>query len=358
MTTQEMHIEIDLELQKLNSQISKDIRPIEKDWFLNNEVLKFIKQRTNFLSNFKGLGFQETLKRVEDIKDLIKTRNCFVETNSRGEQIVKLPSDYLHYVRGDVYMHKTCTLTVSKTQTNIYSCDIDLAFPTNNTLATYTISITLANNTVVVLFDAVNLPSGYIVTTEFNKQTFMLKKALKVSLEQKIKEVLSPNSQLYWDNTNTIVLESDVAFTNVFVTRTNQTNAQDPNEVLIYSPVQKLMEYYPRISSPLRAKIRPISEEILTDVENSNLSKSQAKSPIVTIQRDCIKFSKLSGVVFGSVDITYISKPQLIDLYLNSHLNMSTNVCKEIVSNTVRFLKAIIESQNYQAYAQENILIE
>lgn len=357
MTTQEMHIEIDLELQKLNSQISKDILPTEKDWFLNNEVLKFIKQRSNSLSNLKRLGFQDTTKRVEDIQDLIKTRNCFVEINNRGEQIVKLPSDYLHYVRGDAYMTKTCNLTTSKLKATLYTCKVDLKFPIT-TLATYTISITLANASVVVLFTAATLPSNYIVNAEFSKQKFMLRKAIEIQLEQKLKETLSPNLQLYWDNHNNITIESDVAFTNIIVTRTNQVDANLANEVLIYSPVQKLMEYYTRISSPLRGKIRLISEEFLTDVENSNLSKSQAKSPIATIQKDFLKLSTLSSVVFGSVDITYVSKPQLIDLYLNSDLNMSTNVCKEIVSNTVRFLKAIIESQNYQAYAQENILIE
>ena len=53
-----------------------------------------------------------------------------------------------------------------------------------------------------------------------------------------------------------------------------------------------------------------------------------------------------------------ICKPNIIDLFLDSNLNVSDKVAKEIVGNTIRFLKGLIGDKNYQAYAQENTLIE
>lgn len=358
MTAQEMHLEIDLELQKLNSNITKNILPEEKDWFLNNEVLKFIKQRTDPLSNRKNTGFQDTAKRVEDIKDLIRTKNSFVELNNRGENIVHFPSNYLHYVRFDAYMIKTCNITKSKTKTNLYSCKVDLAFP-NNTLDDYSISLVSTTNFTTTIFNVVtDLPNNYIVGSEFNKQKFILTKALKIKLETKLKEVLSPNSQIYWENDNTIVIESDTAFNNITIIKSNETDNTLPDVVLNYSPISKEVKYYPLEMTPLKAKARIVSEEELTDIENSTISKSRAKSPVSVIQQNFLKFSKLSDVVIGSVDVVYICQPTLIDVHLNSSLNMSNNNCKEIVSNTIRFIKALIQSNNYNTYVNENVLIE
>lgn len=357
MTAQEMHLEIDLKLQKLNSNITKNILPEEKDWFLNNEVLKFIKQRTDSLSNRKNTGFQDTAKRVEDIKDLIRTKNSFVELNNRGENIVHFPSNYLHYVRFDAHMIKTCNITKSKTKTNLYSCKVDLAFP-NNTLDDYSINLVSSTNSTTTIFNATDLPDNYIVNNEFSKQKFLLVKALKIKLETKLQEALSPNSQIYWENDSTIVIESDAAFNNITIIKSNENNNTSSDVVLNYAPVSKEVEYYPLKMTPLKAKARIVSEEELTDIENSTISKSRAKSPVSVIQQNFLKFSKLSDVVIGSVDVVYICQPTLIDVHLNSSLNMSNNNCKEIVSNTIRFIKALIQSNNYNTYVNENVLIE
>jgi hypothetical protein len=56
--------------------------------------------------------------------------------------------------------------------------------------------------------------------------------------------------------------------------------------------------------------------------------------------------------------MTYFCTPSILDVNLNNDLNMSNSVCREIISNTVRFMKALIEDNNYEAYIKENMLIE
>jgi len=94
ITTQELHIALDLLLQKSNSHWNKNFLPQEKDWFLNQEIKKFIKQRLNPLSNDKRLGAFDTIKRVEDLNALQRTLIVY------GAQLAKdvnipLPFDYL-----------------------------------------------------------------------------------------------------------------------------------------------------------------------------------------------------------------------------------------------------------------------
>lgn len=47
MTAKEFHIALDIQCQKLNSNAYSNVLPEQKDWLLNESVLRFIKQRIN-----------------------------------------------------------------------------------------------------------------------------------------------------------------------------------------------------------------------------------------------------------------------------------------------------------------------
>lgn len=355
MTTQEMHIEIDLELQKINSQSTKNLLPQEKDWFLNKEVIKYLNQKVYPTSNMKQLGFSDTAKRVEDIKDLVRVINLPIELNSRGEQYITFPSNYFTYIRFDALAYKDCEGVVAlPTPTNYYKSTFKIELPAE-ALNTYVIQIVTTSGTTSV-FDLANLPSGYITNSEFKKQEFLLNKALKVLLEDSIKDVLSPNIQLYWEiegydyNSVSFTLVSTVAFNSVNVV-TNGTS-------VVNTSVISSKNIYPINITPLKAKARVIDDEFLTEVQNSHLSKSRAYSPIASVRQNVLELSKCNGAIFGSIDIVYICRPIYIDLLLNSNLNVSEKVAKEIVGNTVKTLKGILQSKDYQTYAQETILTE
>lgn len=353
-----MHIEIDLELQKLNSQSTKNILPQEKDWFLNKEVIKYLQSKTNPTSNVKQLGFEDTAKRIEDIKDLIRIANRPVQVNSQGKSFITFPYDYFGYIRFDTYMIKNCPpISVVPTTVPSYKTTFKIEMPLT-ALNTYTISIVTTGGTTIVfdITDINDLPSGYLSTTEFKKQEFLLIKALKIKLLNKIKSVLSPNAVLYWEkegyiyNSSSFTLVSDITFLSVNVI-TNGTT-------IVNTMTTVNQSIYVINDTPLKAKTRVVDDEYLTDIENSHLSKSRSYSPVSVIRENVLELSNISSAIYGSVDIIYICTPSLIDLFLSSNLNVSEKVAKEIVSNTVRTLKGIIESKDYQTYAQETILTE
>lgn len=349
-----MHIELDLELQKLNSGITKNLLPQEKDWFLNKEVNKYINQKIDKHSNRKQTGFAETMKRVDDLRELVRVETKIVETNNRGESCITFPSNYLHYIRFDDYLKKECS-DVLKIPIKSYTVQGNLNFPTS-LLDVYTITLIKEDNSSVVLFDATNLPDGYIVNTEIKKQNFLLRKAIYIELEKNIKKELSPSTSIYWDNLTDFTIISNINFKSINIFRTDEGNII--GNTYTYNSSVETKRQYSTENLPLKSRVRIVNNEFLTDIENSSISKSTPQSPVGSIREDKLILSKCKSAIHGMVDVTYICKPTIIDIYLNSNLNMSRNVCEEIVTNTVRVLKAILQDDNYQTYAQENILIE
>lgn len=359
MTTQDMHIEIDLMLQKINSQSTKNILPQEKDWFLNNAVIEYLQQKMYPTSNVKQLGFEDTAKRVEDIKDLIRSTNRPIQTNNRGESFITFPSDYFGYIRFDGNMHKNCIVNnlISSTITQ-YRNTFKLVLLEGN-LTTFDITI-LKDGVSTSLFSLSDLPNGYINSSEsFSKQGTLIIKALKIILSKKVKEVLSPNTEIYWEkegnnyNPLSFTIVSDVFFTSI----TTSIIADTASSVATPT-VSTPLNIYSYNHTSLKAKIRVVDDEFLSDIENSSLSKSRANSPVSVIRENCLYLSKLSDAIYENIDIIYICKPDLIDLLLNNDLNVSDKVAKQVVSIAITRLKGILESQDYQTYVQENILTE
>jgi len=355
MTTQEMHIEIDLDLQKINSQNTKNLLPQEKDWFLNREVINYLISKTTPSSNVKQLGFEDTAKRVEDIKDFIRVKNIPIETNNRGEKFIVLPSNYFGYIRFDAYSYRNCSnINIAAVNATSYRSTFKIELPATE-LTAYKIEVVTPTGT-KTLFDLSNLPSGYFVNAEFKKQKFLLINALKVILPRTLKTELSLESSLYWEiegynyEADSFILETKNEISNVIIT----TNVTPKNHTV----TTKVYSTYAKALTPLKAKIRVIDDEFLSDVETSHLSKSRANSPTSALKQGVLELSNLSSAIFGSIDITYICKPNIIDLLLDSNLNVSNRVAKEVVGNTIRVLKNVLQDQNYQAYAQENILTE
>lgn len=106
MTSVEMHIEFRVKFNKVNSNKNKSFLPQEIDLFLNDQLDEFVETRATPKGNYKGEGFEDTQKRLDDIRTVIKegtTDTTDVDYNSKtpltlgvfkyGKKIT-LPSDY------------------------------------------------------------------------------------------------------------------------------------------------------------------------------------------------------------------------------------------------------------------------
>ena len=71
MTIAEMHIAINQGLQKIDSRQVDIFLPQELDLEINKNIHRFIEQRYNKQSNVKQQGFEESQKRIDDLRTLV-----------------------------------------------------------------------------------------------------------------------------------------------------------------------------------------------------------------------------------------------------------------------------------------------
>lgn len=104
MTAQEMHDAFDQLLQKNASNVFDNFLDEEIDYFLNRAQLRFIKDRYSALSNMKGKGFDQSWKRMDDLRTLVTTHYELCDTAlviGEGD-IIDNPPNYLLGVRVSV----------------------------------------------------------------------------------------------------------------------------------------------------------------------------------------------------------------------------------------------------------------
>lgn len=97
MNAASFHLAFKLGLDKSDSLNYPDFRPEEIDFFLNQAQERLVKQRYG-LNNPKKQGFEETQKRTEDLKGIVKPVTIVPTANNPSENkpngvFVTLPSD-------------------------------------------------------------------------------------------------------------------------------------------------------------------------------------------------------------------------------------------------------------------------
>lgn len=102
MLISEMHIALDQELNKINSALYDILTPYEKDFALNKNIERFVKQRYGAASNIKRKGFEMSQKRIDDLRSLVQTNyfvNAYVPISLDPDSSISVeaefPSDYM-----------------------------------------------------------------------------------------------------------------------------------------------------------------------------------------------------------------------------------------------------------------------
>ena len=333
MTTQELHIELDLLLQKVNSHWNQNLLPQEKDVFLNREVTRFIKQRLNRLSNLKGTALFDTIKRTVDLVPLVKTVPLPVIFKNKKEAQIMLPFDYLYYVSSG--LTTCCTCSNKSIETATY---YELEFSPIKDLD----SLPLVFNNGLFSFSILreDIPAEYLIEHKIPiyKNEIMLINALMVLLNKK----------------NTTLIEFS------YNNRTNKIIARCSTSFTLNGEQAKSYPYkcYEGVSNDLVATVRIENEEFKTNAQNSYLSGSKDESCLAYLRKDTVEFIVPNSVIYGTCYLTYICKPTKINLSLQSDCNLSYETMEEIVANTAQRLHGVIGTDNYEKYVKENVLIE
>jgi len=97
----EWHILLDQELNKVNSALYDILTPQEKDIAFNKNIERFVKERYGSHSNAKQKGFEQSQKRIDDLRELVKINYNLAAYKPSVDDIdynsmvkAELPSDY------------------------------------------------------------------------------------------------------------------------------------------------------------------------------------------------------------------------------------------------------------------------
>jgi len=122
MTVQEMHIAVNLGVQGLGPSRFDDFLEEEIDYALNKAQMRIVKQSYNYDSRLRPRGFEQSQKRVDDLKNLIKTSELTpVASISPYDFVVEveLPSDYMFGVNFRAKVkHENCKVLSNRITLN------------------------------------------------------------------------------------------------------------------------------------------------------------------------------------------------------------------------------------------------
>ena len=101
MTIKDMHYDFKKKLNKIDSQQNRNLLIPEIDWSLNEAIEIFIKSIAEPRTK-TYFGFELNQRSIDDIRTLVVNNQCLIVNNN----IVTLPDNYLHFVKGEIIMSK------------------------------------------------------------------------------------------------------------------------------------------------------------------------------------------------------------------------------------------------------------
>ncbi len=94
MTAFEVNIDLEQKLQSIDANRFDDLLQEEKDWWLHEAQMRYIKQRISPKGNPKREGNQQTVKRYDDLQALISPFSSLLYVQDSSTVQTPLPSNY------------------------------------------------------------------------------------------------------------------------------------------------------------------------------------------------------------------------------------------------------------------------
>lgn len=341
MITQEMHIGIDLEVQKINSNYTSDIGSEEKDWFLNSEMMRLVKDRLKQL--------EQNQKRYDDLQTLVTTPNSTLDVYLNDDKSVfaYLPANYMYLLNDRSLTKDLCGAVYNPSIVAVHFFSACYLLPVTVT-DNYTALEVLVND--VSIYKAnVTFPSGIpSASSKFTLYNEIIDALNSVDgIEAKYENYKGKTCK------GGIVVTSNIAFTlkNKFVNTTPQevTLSITDNTVNKIGSVAGSAEFDNRLSR---------NSDDYKLLLGTNFGTTFFDSPISVIQRNKLIVFHNKKFIASGVNVTYLRRPKKISLTLNQGCELSEDVHEEIVVAAARRIAGITNSDNYRNIINEDSLKE
>jgi hypothetical protein len=372
MTIEEMHIAVNLGVQKIASFQVDNLLPQEIDHELNDAMFAFIKQRYSPMGNKYRDGFEQSQKRIDDLRALVVDARvkCFYY----GETITgfftdraPLPNDYMFLVNAfsDGYCKCDGVISYVISSINYRVNNISMTPPaaqegwnmTNITVGGTSIISNADGLSLEYLLDINNYDSALSanIAPAMSNPDFAAEVATTLtgySLDTLAASELTPTSD---SNTLTLLLTGALLSGEIVVTWSDPLGAADDVEVSYTQPTATTVQFRAYNNTGTRQR------EMMSYVQHDDLYKLMGdpfNSPTCdrikyTIQENFIDVHSDASFFTTFVDVKYIRQPQLMDNALGVGCELAPHTHQEIVEMAVQSILEAISDPRYNSQSRE-----
>lgn len=354
MTTKEMHIGLDLQLQKMNSSAYGNIRPEEKDWLLNESVLRFIKQRISPKSNLKREGFQDTIKRYDDLEEIITDVPISLYKNDDDSLYGTLPYNYFHLVKSKSKIAYDCNGLTNTSNVNV---DQRIAIvPFKDAPETLYSEFKIELHSGGVYYDLINIED--YPSYEDGLATVDAKFILINLVLEEWNKIGGGAFFVVWETYDNMYYKDSFIFVHPSTTHTGIRITTDTVDEYPTFVSNTQVKYNYTITNIINGADRLIRNNEIDGLLDHPFGTTIPTSPLTILKDGRIILYHQKKFISNSSVLTIIRKPRKIDINLNQSCELNPNVHEEIVDMTVQRIKAILDSGNYKNIINENLLTE
>ena len=383
-----MHIAVNLGVQKIGSFQVDNLLPEEIDHELNLAQRRFIKQRYSSTSNAKQQGFEQSQKRLDDLRNLVEDFTAYENfymgpvytSSSRGDIFVdryKLPLDYMHLLSVRSEVKDGCNKPIQISVTN--STDHYLRIPTTlNLQGYYLVEIQIANE------------EGGADTIRSNQNGLTIDDLREDTYPFGIEPSLSPNDTFSDLTSNRKSSDSPPADANeIFLKRNEAEDSEDGGffsmsadgkdathagayAILIFKDRAGNEETINVMQPPIslvnqtrthsandtkfltkRTLCKYVQQDDIYKVLDDPFSTTKASSPLYTMQENFVDL--YSNIMFlpTTTVIKYLRRPALMRRATGSGSELPEHTHDEVVEMAIKSILEAIESPRYQSQSGE-----
>jgi len=369
MTVNEMHIAVNLGVQKIASFQVDNLLPQEIDHELNLAMTRFIKQRYNFTSNRLGKGFEQSQKRIDDLRTLVVEHKGYTQyegvvfTSNYSDIYIDrytLPLDYLFLVSVRANVKYTCNTNIQ--DSIVYEDEIidvikiDLTPPNPGD---FLIGLYGFDSTTGLLQQLINLPTNEEITHDelINSQNYfygiipMTNFPLENSLgdTSHVSPILDSN-HIYLYNPATWqgpVLGQDVWGNYVVVTWSSGVSIFTSER----RTITKTIRSYNGDSRTSLAKYAQ-HDDILYMLDDP-FNRVDYRTPLYTIEENYIDVHTDNEFIVPEITIKYIRRPEDISIINGVGCELPEHTHVEIVEMAIKSILEGIQDPRYQTQSME-----
>jgi hypothetical protein len=372
MTVNEMHIAVNQGVQKIASFQVDNLLPQEIDHELNLAMMRFIKQRFSFTSNRIGKGFEQSQKRIDDLRSLIAehtgdtaTEGVVYTSNYSNVYVDRytLPLDYLFLISVRPVVQYACNTDITPfiTAPTLIkrAVKVDLTPPGPGYVLTGMTRSTLTGSQENII----NLPSGQEITTDllFDSGNYNFLIIPSTTFDQSTvfsTTQQTPNSDsnhLYLINGNT----SSFWYTAPWSLRTEWRIPNSTAPILYkynygVEEVESTNRSYPEGARMLTLASFGQHDDILYMMDDP-FNKAWYKEPTYTIEGNSIDIYTDNEFVVPTVTIKYLRKPLEISITNGVGCELAIHTHHEIVEMTIKSMLEGIQDPRYQTQSMETL---